>query len=102
MMGRVVEVKIATTGKHYLIGERVRDSMVALTTRPRPALKGAVSGVSCSGSLRELRTADRRKGNLEPAKDRRTVLLPDVYVVFGALTVVCMCIGIWLRCNNLF
>ena len=95
-MGRLVEVKITATGKHYLIGERLQDSVVALTTRPRLALKGAVSRGACSGSSPEQGKNDGTQKNFEPKpKDRRKVLTTDALIVLVTLSV--GCIGLWLH-----
>ena len=96
-MGRTVEVKITATGKHYLVGERLSHSAVGLTTRPRPAPKGAVSGSVRCGPVTECGATHGRQGSSQTKKDRRTVLTTDAFIVFVALSVGCM--GLWLRYN---
>lgn len=97
LMGRTVEVKITATGKHYLVGERLSHSAVGLTTRPRPAPKGAVSGSVRCGPVTECGATHGRQGSSQTKKDRRTVLTTDAFIVFVALSVGCM--GLWLRYN---
>ena len=43
-MGRMFEVEITDTGKHYLVGEVVRQSLVHMPSRPPPLPYGTISG----------------------------------------------------------
>ena len=43
-MGHMFEVKITDTGKHYLVGEVVRQSLVCMPPRPPPLPYGTISG----------------------------------------------------------
>ena len=43
-MGHMFEVEITSTGKHYLVGEVVKHSLVRMPSRPAPLPYGAVSG----------------------------------------------------------
>ena len=45
-MGRMFEVEITDTGKHYLIGEVVRQSLVHMPSRPPPLPYGTISGAN--------------------------------------------------------
>ena len=43
-MGKMFEVVVTSTGKHYLIGEVVRETLVRVPPRPCPLPHGCVSG----------------------------------------------------------
>jgi len=46
-LGKVVEVKIASAGKHFLMGEPILEaSLFQPTDVPQPLIKGQVSGLS--------------------------------------------------------
>lgn len=46
-MGKVVEVKITSAGKHFLIGEPILEALLVQPTNvPQPLVKGQVSGLS--------------------------------------------------------
>ena len=44
------EVKITDTGKHYLVGEVVRQSLIYMPPRPPPLPYGTISGAKKSSS----------------------------------------------------
>jgi len=44
LMGHMFDVEITSTGKHYLVGEVVKHSLVRMPSRPAPLPYGAVSG----------------------------------------------------------
>lgn len=53
LMGRSFEVVITSTGKHYLKGDVVKESLVSMPMRPHPLPYGAVSGGSVAKSRRD-------------------------------------------------
>lgn len=61
-MGREFEVIITATGKHYLVGEVVRESLVHAPSRPSPLPHGAISGVD-SQHQDSLRTPSDSRGS---------------------------------------
>ena len=49
-MGHMFEVEVTDTGKHYLVGEVVRQSLVCMPPRPPPLPYGTISGPKKSSS----------------------------------------------------
>lgn len=45
LLGKTFEVDIIATGKHFMKGEVVKDSLVHTVPRPKPLPPGSVSGV---------------------------------------------------------
>ena len=78
-MGRMFEVEITSTGKHYLVGEVVKHSLVRMPSRPAPLPYGAVSGW---GKVQE--SSQRRK---QPAG-----LLADSTLIALAIIIVCFAV----------
>ncbi len=87
LMGRMFDVVISSTGKHYLIGEVVCDSLPLIPPCPAPLPYGAVSGIrppSRTGPVR----AGKETGWL-PSSDSLLLLLAFIVVLVAVALLCC-------------
>ena len=84
LMGKTFEVVITSAGKHYLIGEIVRDSLVHMPHRPHPLPYGTVS------------TCTQKKAIPSSGEHSRTVYswlsFTDALLLLLALCIVCVAV----------
>ena len=73
------EVEITDTGKHYLVGEVVRQSLVCMPPRPPPLPYGTISGAKKSSST-------ARSGTASTLTDRALIAVA-VFIVCVAVFV---------------
>lgn len=86
-MGKMFEVIITSTGKHYLKAEVMTESLVRVPARPSPLPAGAVSG---GQKWRESREGTSHSTKALPvAIKRASVCSVDVLLLFSALLVIC-------------
>ena len=96
-MGKMFEVVIASSGKHYLIGEVVRETLLRVPPRPRPLPHGCISGAPRKAQERE--TVIENAGIV--ARDLRQKthwpLLGDCILLLIAVGIVCVAVLIHYR-----
>lgn len=84
LLGKMFEVVITSTGKHYLKGDVVTESLVRVPPRPTPLPTGAVSG----------RKEWREKQSQNQIVPKRTMCSGDLLFLFSILFFICAAIVI--------
>ena len=64
LLGKMFEVEITSTGKHFLKGSVVQDSLLRVLPRPQPLPPGQVSGAETHKSELVVRNMEIKKSKL--------------------------------------
>lgn len=82
LLGKMFEVLIVSTGKHYLKGEVLTESLVRVPSRPKPLPAGVVSG---GEKWKERQSQNKPK----TAVSKQTMCTVDLLLLFSVLVVLC-------------
>ena len=98
-MGKMFEVVITSAGKHYLIGEIVRETLLRLPPRPRPLPHGCISGAPRKDREREMIIENTSVDAAARDSRRRTTwpLPGDCILLLVAVGIVCVAVLLHYR-----
>ncbi len=86
-MGKMFDVIISSTGKHYLIGEVLQDSLSYIPPRPTPLPYGTVSGTCPTLPIVRLR------------RDAGSLQISDSLLLVLAFCIVC--VAVWCHYSQI-
>ena len=94
LLGKMFEVTITSTGKHYLKGDVVAESLVRVPLRPAPLPSGTVSGGGKwkQYSVKDCTPIEPRYSVLKQAK-QFLMKSGDVVLLVSAVLIICTAIA---------